>query len=275
MPSSSRLEALVSTFRSVLIGYSGGVDSALLAVVARRVLGRDRAVAVMGISASYPAAQRTQALEIALRFDLHHREVVTDELSDPDYIANAPSRCYFCKREFWGKLTALAAERGIAVVADGTNADDLGEHRPGLQAASDYGIRSPLAETGYTKAQVRDEARALDIPIWDAPAAPCLSSRVMYGLSVTPERLEQVERGEEFLRSLGVEGDLRVRHRGEEARIEVAPSEFDRIRANQGPVAARLLALGFARVTLDLRGYRRGSLLTGRAPELELLGERG
>ena len=277
MPSSSRLEALVSTFPSVLIGYSGGVDSALLAVVARRVLGRDRAVAAMGVSASYPAAQRAQALEIARRFDLDHVEIVTDELSDPNYIANAPSRCYFCKRELWGKLTALAAERGIAVVADGTNADDLGEHRPGLKAASEYGIRSPLAETGYTKAQVREEARALDIPIWDAPAAPCLSSRVMYGLSVTPQRLDQVEQGEEFLRSLGVEGDLRLRHRGKEARIEVAPSQFDRIRANREPVAARLLALGFARVTLDLQGYRRGSLLGGggRATELELLGERG
>jgi uncharacterized protein len=275
MPSSSRLEALVSTFPSVLIGYSGGVDSALLAVVARRVLGRDRAVAAMGVSASYPAAQRTQAIEIARRFDLHHVEVVTDELSDPNYIANAPSRCYFCKRELWGKLTALAAERGIAVVADGTNADDLGEHRPGLRAAAELSIRSPLAEAGYTKAQVREEARALDLPIWDAPAAPCLSSRVMYGLSVTPQRLDQVEQGEEFLRSLGVEGDLRLRHRGEEARIEVAPSQFGRIRANREPVAARLLALGFARVTLDLQGYRRGSLLAGRATELELLGERG
>lgn len=276
MPSSSRLEALISTFPSVLVGYSGGVDSALLAVVARRALGRDRAVAAMGVSASYPAAQRAQALEIARRFDLHHLEVVTDELSDPDYIANAPNRCYFCKRALWSKLTRVARERGLGVVADGTNADDLGEHRPGLGAAAEFGIHSPLAEAGYAKAQVRQEARALGIPIWDAPAAPCLSSRVMYGLSVTPQRLDQVEQGEQFLRSLGVEGDLRVRHRGEEARIEVAPSEFDRIRANQGPVAARLLALGFARVTLDLRGYRRGSLLTtGRAPELELLGERG
>lgn len=274
MPSRSRLEALVATFPSVLVGYSGGVDSALLAVVARRVLGRDRAVAVMGISASYPAAQRAQALEIARRFDLHHLEVVTGELGDPDYIANAPNRCYFCKRELWTRLTRVARERNLALVADGTNADDLGEHRPGLRAAGELAIRSPLAEAGYTKAEVREEARSLGISIWDAPAAPCLSSRVMYGLSVTPHRLSQVEQSEEFLRTLGVQGDLRVRHRGEEARIEVAIPELDRIRANRGPVAARLLELGFARVTLDLRGYRRGSLLAQRAPEVELLGER-
>jgi len=274
MPSRSRLEALVATFPSVLVGYSGGVDSALVAVVARRVLGGDRAVAAMGVSASYPAAQRAQALEIARRFDLRHLEIVTHELSDPDYVANAPSRCYFCKRELWTRLTSLARERGLALVADGTNADDLGEHRPGLRAAGELAIRSPLAEMGYTKAEVREEARSLGIPIWDAPAAPCLSSRVMYGLSVTPQRLSQVEQGEEFLRALGVQGDLRVRHRGEEARIEVAILELDRIRANRGPVAARLLELGFARVTLDLRGYRRGSLLAQGAPEVELLGER-
>lgn len=274
MPSRSRLEALVATFPSVLVGYSGGVDSALLAVVARRVLGRDRAVAVMGMSASYPAAQRAQALEIARRFDLHHLEVVTGELGDPDYIANAPNRCYFCKRELWTRLTRVARERNLAVVADGTNVDDLAEHRPGLRAAGELAIRSPLAEAGYTKAEVREEARSLGIPSWAAPAAPCLSSRVMYGLSVTPHRLSQVEQSEEFLRTLGVQGDLRVRHRGEEARIEVAIPELDRIRANRGPVAARLLELGFARVTLDLRGYRRGSLLAQRAPEVELLGER-
>jgi uncharacterized protein len=271
MPATSKLEALLATFPSILVGYSGGVDSALLAVVARRVLGRERAVAAMGLSASYPAAQRAQALEVARQFDLHLVEVPTDELDDPDYVANAPSRCYFCKRELWSKLVRLASERGIETVADGTNADDLGDHRPGLQAATEFEIRSPLAEVGYSKQDVRAEARSLGIPIWDAPAAPCLSSRVMYGLSVTPARLGQVEQGESLLRSIGVEGDLRVRHRGDEARIEVLPSQFPRVRRHGVRVAAELHALGFERVTLDLAGYRRGSLLNGGEPMLELL----
>jgi uncharacterized protein len=273
MRSRSRLEALVATFPSVLVGYSGGVDSALLAVVARRLLGRNRAVAALGVSASYPKAQYDQALATARHFDLQVLEIPTDELSDPGYVANAPSRCYFCKRELWGKLTAAARERNLAVVADGTNADDLGEHRPGLAAAQEYRIRSPLAEAGYTKAKVRAEARALGIPVWDAPAAPCLSSRIRYGLSVTPGRLRQVEAGEALLRSLGVQGNLRVRHRGEEARIEVQPSQFDVVRAHRARLVAQFRELGFGRVTLDLVGYRRGSLLGTATPPLEALTE--
>jgi uncharacterized protein len=274
MAAPSKLEDLVATFPSVLVGYSGGVDSALLAVVARRTLGRDRAIAAIGVSASFPAAQHQQALQVARQFDLSLTEIPTDELDDPQYVANAPNRCYFCKRELWSKLVSLARERGVAVVADGTNADDLGEHRPGLRAANELGIHSPLAEAGYTKLRIRAEARALGIPIWDAPAAPCLSSRVVYGLRVTPARLRQVEEGEALLRSLGVAGDLRVRHRGEEARIEVAPSQFDLVRAHRRRVTERLLELGFARVTLDLEGYRRGALLRSGEPQFEILAER-
>ena len=274
MASPSRLETLVATFPSLLVGYSGGVDSALLAVVARRVLGCDRALAASGVSASFPAVQHRQACEIARQYDLELLEVPTDELRDANYVANAPSRCYFCKTELWSKLTGVARERGIAVVADGTNADDLGEHRPGLKAAAEFAIRSPLAEAGYTKADIRAEARALGISIWDAPAAPCLSSRILYGLRVTPERLKQVEAGEELLRSLGVEGDLRVRHRGDEARIEAGLSQLPLIRAHREQVGRQFLALGFARLTLDLRGYRRGSLLRDGDPELEVLAER-
>lgn len=265
------LSQLLAGYDSLLLGYSGGVDSALLAVVARRVLGRDRSVAALGLSASYPRAQHEQAVAIANQFDLDLLEVRTDELDDPDYVANAPSRCYFCKRELWTKLRAVADARGIAVVADGTNADDLDEHRPGAAAAEERGVRSPLAEAGYTKDRVRAEARALGIPIWDAPAAPCLSSRIRYGLAVTPTRLRQVEAGEELLRALGVTGDLRVRHRGREARLEVAPAEFDRIRAHRGEIAQRLCALGFERVTLDLGGYRRGSFLRPAEAQLEVL----
>jgi uncharacterized protein len=274
MFSPSRLETLVATLPSVLVGYSGGVDSALLAVVTRRMLGRERALAAVGVSRSFPAVQHEQALAIARQFDLDLIEIPTDELSDPGYVANAPSRCYFCKRELWSKLTGAARARGIAVVADGTNADDLGEHRPGLEAAAEAGIRSPLAEAGYTKADIRAEARALGIPIWDAPAAPCLSSRILYGLSVTPERLKQVEQGEALLRALGVAGDLRVRHRGREARIEAGLSQLPLIRAHKEQVGRQFLALGFARLTLDLRGYRRGSLLRDGDPEPEVLAER-
>ena len=274
MPTRSHLAQLIATYPSVLVGYSGGVDSALLAVVARRTLGKDRAPAALGISPSYPHAQHEQALDIARQFDLDVIEVRTAEMDDPDYVANAPSRCYFCKRELWAKLRAVADARGIAIVADGTNADDLGEHRPGLRAANERGVRSPLADAGYTKLLVRAEARALGMPIWDAPAAPCLSSRIQYGITVTPERLRQVEAGEELLRQLGVTGDLRVRHRGGEARLEVTPAEFQRVRHHRATIAARLLDLGFEQVTLDLDGYRRGSLLGSGEPRLELLGAR-
>ena len=270
----SPLAQLIATYPSVLIGYSGGVDSALVAVMAHRTLGPGRAVAALGISPSYPRAQHAQARDIARQFDLDVLEVHTDEMNDPDYVANAPSRCYFCKRELWTKLRAVADARELAIVADGTNADDLGEHRPGLRAAGERGVRSPLAEAGYTKQMVRGEARALGIPIWDAPAAPCLSSRIRYGVEVTPARLRQVEAGEELLRALGVRGDLRVRHRGTEARLEVSPSQFGRVRQHRATIAARLLDLGFGQVTLDLDGYRRGSLLRDGTSRLELLGAR-
>jgi len=271
MPPPSPLERILSEYPSVLVGYSGGVDSSLVAVVARQVLGRNRSLAAIGMSAALAQQQYGQAREIAQQFDLELVEVPTDELNDPRYTANAADRCYHCKRELWSRLRAVAEDRDIQVLVDGTNADDLGEHRPGLQAAREFVIRSPLAEAGYTKSDVRAEAQTLGIPIWDAPAAPCLSSRVLYGLEVTGERLSQVEHGEAFLRELGVSGDLRVRHRGEEARIEVIPSEFTVIRDACDAIAAWFTGLGFSRVTLDLGGYKRGGLLAGGDAELELL----
>ncbi|HXF96251.1 MAG TPA: ATP-dependent sacrificial sulfur transferase LarE, partial [Gemmatimonadales bacterium] len=202
---------------------------------------------------------------IARQFDIPLLEVDTHELEDPAYLANPTHRCFFCKTELWHRLGALARERGYAVVCDGTNADDLREHRPGLAAGRSAGVRSPLAEAGLTKAQVRAAARQLGLPNWDAPAAPCLSSRVRYGIRITPERLRQVERAEAYLRELGVRGDLRVRHHGDRARIEVEPAWIPWIEARRDRIAARLVELGFARVEVDPRGYRRGGLLADRA----------
>jgi pyridinium-3,5-biscarboxylic acid mononucleotide sulfurtransferase len=261
MPSLEELERFLGGLGRVLLGYSGGVDSALLAVVGARALGPHRFLAAIGRSASYPEAQWRVATDIAHRFDVPLVELDTRELDDPRYTANRPDRCYFCKTELWTRLGALARARHFDVVLDGTNADDLGEHRPGLLAAGEHGIRSPLAELGWTKANVRTASRMLGIPTWDAPAAPCLSSRVQYGLPVTPERLRQVEAAEAFLRSLGVTGDLRVRHHGGTARIEAAPEQHGRLDAAWDGVRDAFRHLGFADVVLDPHGYRRGGLL--------------
>lgn len=255
------LRAVVRGFPSALLGYSGGVDSALLAVVLRQELGPDRMRAAIGRSASYPEAQWRTARDVAARFEIPILEVDTHELDDPRYLANPTNRCFFCKSELWTRLGAVAREQGFAVVCDGTNADDLQEHRPGRAAGLAAGVRSPLAETGMTKADVRAAAAELGLPNWAAPAAPCLSSRVRYGLRITPQRLGQVEAAEAYLRELGVRGDARVRHLGEAARVEVEPDWIPTLTARWTEVAARLAALGFARAELDPAGYRRGSLL--------------
>src|SRR5438445_8604972 len=266
----TKLSGLVRSFRSALVGYSGGVDSALLAVVLRRELGRGRMLAVIGRSASYPAAQWAAAQAVAAQFDVPLLELETHELEDPAYVANPTNRCFFCKTELWRRLVPVAQARRLAVVSDGTNPDDLRERRPGYAAGRAAGVRSPLAEARMTKADIRAAARALGIPVWDAPAAPCLSSRVAYGIAITPHRLAQVEQAEAYLRELGVRGDLRVRYHGgrEEgrARIEVEPPWVPWLTARLAAVTARLTALGFAAVEVDPRGYRRGSLLeTGPA----------
>src|SRR5438309_3127492 len=258
------LRAHVQSFPSALLGYSGGVDSALLAVVLRQWLGRDRMVAAIGKSASYPEAQWRAARDVAERFYVSRAEIATFELDDPRYLANPTNRCFFCKTELWSRLVPAARARWLAVVCDGTNADDLHEHRPGRAAGVAAGIRSPLAEVGMTKAQVREASRSLGLPTWDAPAAPCLSSRVLYGLRITPERLRQVEEGEAFLRALGVRGDLRLRHLGDTARIEVERDWIAFITDRFEVVRVRLTALGFSAVEIDPRGYRRGSLLALR-----------
>lgn len=245
----------------MLLGYSGGVDSALLAVVCRQALGGDHFLAAIGRSASYPEAQYQTALAIARTFELPLIELATNELADPRYRANPVNRCYFCKQELWTALAALAAERGFDVVVDGTNADDLTEHRPGLLAAAETQVRSPLAELGWTKPMVRNAARSLGLSIWDAPAQPCLSSRIKYGVEVTPARLAQIEAAEAFVRSMGVRSDLRVRHLGLGARVEVSPAELELVRREWSRIEPQLRALGFESVQLDAQGYRRGAML--------------
>ena len=261
------LRALVRTYPSALVGYSGGVDSALLAVVLRQELGRDRMLAGVGRSPSYPMAQWAMARAVAQRFDVPLVELDTHELEDPDYLGNPTNRCFFCKAELWRRLVPEARSRGLAVVCDGTNADDLREHRPGYAAGQAAGVRSPLAEAGLTKTDVRRAARELGLPVWDAPAAPCLSSRVAYGIPITSQRLTQVERAEAYLRELGVTGDLRVRHHGDRggARIEVEPRWVPWVTERLPAIIERLTALGFAAVEVDPRGYRRGGLLAEHA----------
>jgi uncharacterized protein len=262
VPDLPSLRSHLATLGRVLLGYSGGVDSTLLAVAGRQALGPERFLAVIGRSASYPEAQYQSALDVARQFEVPLLVVDTEEMADPNYRANPSNRCYFCKTELWTRLGDVARSRGFDLIIDGTNADDLGEHRPGLKAAGERQVRSPLAELGWTKAMIRSAARELGLPLWDAPAAPCLSSRVQYDLEITEERLRQVEEGESYLRGLGVTGDLRVRHHGDRARIEVQPTEFALIASAWTSVEAEFVLLGFDRVELDPRGYRRGGLLS-------------
>ncbi len=257
----ARLAAHLDGLGRVLLGYSGGVDSALLAVVGARTLGSERFLAVLGRSASVPTEAGRRAVELASGFSVPLLEITTHELEDPRYAANPVNRCYFCKSELWTQLEHLRTLHSFDTIIDGSHADDAGDHRPGARAATERAIRSPLAELGWTKAMVRAAARELDLPVWEAPAAPCLASRIQYGLEVTAGRLGQVEQGEEFLRSLGISGDIRVRHHGSSARIEVDPAWFATLDAEWAQVDLAFRGFGFEQVERDPRGYRRGSLL--------------
>jgi uncharacterized protein len=261
MATLSALRAQLQGMGKVLLGYSGGVDSALLAVVGTKALGRDQFLAVIGRSGSYPLAQYEVAMEVARRFRVPLATVKTGELDDPRYAANPVNRCFFCKAELWSRLRPEADKRGFDTVIDGTNADDLHEHRPGFSAGSAFGVRSPLAELGWTKADVREAARGLGLSVWDAPASPCLASRIRHGVAVTPARLGQVEAGEAFLRGMGIRGDVRVRHHDRLARLEVEHEWFSLLDDRWPEVRAFFLSLGFDHVERDPAGYRRGSLL--------------
>ena len=254
------LDARLETLGSLVVAYSGGVDSAFLAITAARVLGT-RALAVTADSPSYPERHRTLAIGTARAFNLQHEIIHTDELARPEYRANPANRCYYCKHELYTHLTALARVRGFAAVADGSNADDRGDYRPGRQAAREFGVLSPLDDAGLGKADIRQLARDAGMASWDEPASACLSSRIPYHSEVTDEKLRTIEAAERLLRDLGFR-IVRVRHHDTLARIELGRAEMARALDPRiaDAIDAGMKALGYQYVTLDVRGYRLGSL---------------
>ena len=258
----ARLLEILRDCESLLVGYSGGVDSVFLARLALEVLGRERVLAVTGTSESLPVWMEATARTVAERCGIPWLELRTEELADPRYAANPSDRCYYCKSELWQRLDELARQRGLRTVADGANADDVSDHRPGALAAAEHRVRSPLLEAGLGKTEIRAWSRELGLPTWDQPAAPCLASRIPYGLAVTAERLRQIEAAELALRALGLR-DFRVRHHDAVARLEVHPSELSTVARRRAAVAAAVRKAGYARALLDVQGYRRGALNEG------------
>lgn len=255
----TRLQEIVAGLDSVVMGLSGGVDSSLLAAVCRDVLGRDRSLAVIARSPSLPSGELEAALAVANTIDIDVQVVDTTEVADGRYAANPRNRCYFCRDELFGRLEKVAADRGFVTVAYGEIADDADDHRPGRAAAIERGVRAPLREAGLTKADVRDLARRLDLPVWNKPAMACLASRIPYGEQVTEAKLRQVDAAERVLTDLGIT-QVRVRHHGAKARIEVGRDEIPLVLEHAAEVTAGVREAGFEHVEVDLDGYRQGSL---------------
>ena len=253
-----RVRHILHQLGSVVVAFSGGTDSSLMSKLAYDCLG-ERALAATIVSPSLSAAERASAEAIARHIGIRHQLVDSQEMEDARFLANPPNRCYYCKHEGYARLIEYARQLGYAAVVDGSNADDNSDYRPGRQAARALGVRSPLQEAGLTKAEVRAAARRLGLPNWDKPAAACLASRIPYGTPLSNELLAQVERAEQVLYALGLR-QLRVRHHGSVARIEVEPDAFAQVLALRQPIVAGLQAAGYTYVTLDLAGFRSGSM---------------
>ena len=246
---------------SVVIAFSGGIDSALLTVMAHEILG-DNSLAITAWSPALAARDLDDAKWLAQKFGFQHRVIQTYEMEKEGYLSNSPDRCYFCKTELYDQLVSLAESEGYAYVANGANVDDQGDYRPGMKAAKEHFVRSPMVEAGLNKDAVRMIARELNIPIWDKPAQPCLSSRIPYGVRVTTDTLSKIEQAEEYLRGLGLR-EVRARHHDNLCRVEVGESEIDRAFAHRREIVQHLKKIGYLWVSLDLSGLRSGSLNDG------------